>query len=329
MNSEPSQRPIAVAGATGFVGRHIVAELLSRGHHVRALVRDVARARAALPRDERLALVQGDAGNPDDLRRFTQTAWACINCIGILREGRGGTFKRQHVEATHNLLEAARDAGAHRFIQVSALGVSDDARTEYQRTKWAAEVMVRRSGLGWTILRPSLIHGAGSEFLKTAKGWVTGTEQPWFFLPYFSRPVHVDDVPLAAVKREPARVAPVAVEDVARAAAECLERPETIGEIINLAGPEELTWPEMLREIQAAVPSSAGGLSPLGIPFEAAAIQARIAKAVGLGKLLPFDEGMAIMGAMDSLASSDKARAMLNFNPRPFRSSLKRYAVQL
>jgi uncharacterized protein YbjT (DUF2867 family) len=221
---------------------------------------------------------------------------------------------------------AAREHRATRFIQVSALGVTDDAKTQYQRTKWDAEMVVRRSGLAWTIFRPSLIHGPGSEFLKTAKGWVTGAAQPWFFLPYFSRPVHIDDRPMAAARREAARVAPVSVEDVAWAVAESIERPLTIGEIINLAGPEELSWPEMLREIRDRVPGGQKKLTPLGIPAEAAAIQAKIAKAIGLGSALPFDEGMAIMGAMDSVASSDKARVLLGFNPRPFRATLSQYA---
>jgi nucleoside-diphosphate-sugar epimerase len=334
-----SPPPVAVAGASGFVGRHIVVELLSRGYPVRALVRDLAKGRRVLPEGDGLTLVQGDAADPEAQQRLLRGAGAVVNSIGILREGggrRGGdgkaqTFRRQHVECTNNLVAAAKEHGVSRFLQVSALGVSDDARTQYQRSKWDAELIVRRSGggLAWTIFRPSLIHGAGSEFLKTAKGWVTGSAQPWFFLPYFSRPVHVDDVPLAAVRREPARVAPVAVEDVAWAVAESLERPLTIGEVINLAGPEELSWPEMLREIRDAVPSASGKLNPLGIPAEIAAIQAKIAKAIGLGGVLPFDEGMAVMGAMDSVASGDKARILLGFSPRPFRSTLRRYAAAI
>jgi uncharacterized protein YbjT (DUF2867 family) len=325
----PDQRVISVAGATGFVGRHTVQELLSRGYEVRALVRDLEKARAVLRTDSRLSLLQGDASEPESLRGLMQGSVAIVNAVGILREGKGASFQRQHVEATRNLAQAARDAGALRFVQVSALGVSDTAATEYQRSKFEAERVLRRSGLAWTILRPSLIHGVGSEFLKTAKGWVKGTKQPWFFLPYFSRGMPASDVPLAPMKRIEARVAPVAVEDVAWAAVECIERPDTIGEIINLTGPDELSWPEMLRAIQHAIPDSHEGLNPLAIPSEIAAIQARIAKALGLGSMLPFDEGMAIMGAMDSVANSDKARALLSFNPRPFRATLKRYAARI
>jgi uncharacterized protein YbjT (DUF2867 family) len=324
---------IAIAGATGFVGRYIVRELLSRNYQVRALVRDRDKARQVLPADGRLKLIQGDVLDDQSLAQLCDQAsgegGGCINAIGIIREQHRGAFERLHIEATRLLTEAARTAGAARYMHVSALGVADNARTEYQRTKFEAEQVVRASGLAWTIFRPSMIHGLGSDFLKTAKGWASGSKQPFFFLPYFSRAIPVNDAPLAAPRREAPRIAPVAVEDVAWAIAEAFDRPQTIGEIINLAGPEELSWPEMLREIRDSIPDAHHGLNPLGIPSEVAAIKARIAKVVGLGRLLPFDEGMAIMGAQDSLASSDKARTLIDFNPRPFRSTLKQYAAKL
>jgi uncharacterized protein YbjT (DUF2867 family) len=326
------QRIIAVAGATGFVGRYVVRELLSRGLRVRGLVRDRAKARAVLPAEEGLRLIQGTADDGEALAGLCAGASGVVNAIGILRETRGSTFQRQHVETTRNLVEAAQEAGGAgpaRFIQISALGVSDDSKAEYIRTKWEAEQIVRRSGLPWTIFRPSIVHGMGSDFLKTAKGWVTGEEQPWFFLPYFTRAVPSDEAFMAASRREIPRIAPVAVEDVAWAVGEALRRSEAAGEIINLAGPEELSWPEMLEEIKGAVPHSLEKLRPLGVPSELAAMKARVMRMLGMGGLLPFDEGMAIMGAMDSVASADKARALLGFNPRPFRATLRRYAAAI
>jgi len=256
-------------------------------------------------------------------------ATACVNAVGILRETWGSSFRAAHVQTTRALVGACREAGVGRFVQISALGVSDEGKTPYQQTKFEAEQVVRRSGLSWTILRPGLIHGSESGLMHIAKGWVTGSKQPWFFMPYFSRGVLTSGVPLAAIRREAAEVAPVAVEDVAIAVAECLARPDTVGEIYNLVGPETLTWPELLRAIQAAVPGANEDLDPLGIPSEAAAMQARIAKHLGIGGLLPFDEGMAVMGASDATASLDKARAQLGFDPRPFVATLRTYAARI
>src|ERR1041385_2626353 len=160
-----SDRIVAVAGASGFVGRHIVSELLRRGHHVRALVRSRDKAGEALGTDERLKLVLGEATDSDAAGGLPAGVSGVVNAIGIIRESGADTFRKAHVQATRALVEAAQ-AGAGptppRFVQVSALGVGDEGKTEYQRTKFEGEMIVRRSGLPWAILRPSLIHGADS-----------------------------------------------------------------------------------------------------------------------------------------------------------------------
>lgn len=322
---------VAVAGASGFVGRYVVRELLSRGLAVRALARDTRKAAAILPRNDRLTLVSGDGTDPAALTSLVSGAQACVNCVGILREaGRGQTFKKVHIETTRALTEACVAAGVRRFVQISALGVSAEGKSHYQQSKYQAEQIVRRSGLSWTILRPGLIHGKESGFMTLAKGWVTGEKAPWVFLPYFSRGVLTSDVPLAAIRREAATLAPVAVEDVAWAVAECLKRSaESTGEIYNLVGSEELSWPDLLRTIRDNVPGANLDLEPLGVPAEIAAKQAMVARAIGLGGLLPFDEGMALMGGADATANLDKAREQLAFNPRPFTATLKTYASRL
>ncbi len=324
---------VALAGASGFVGRHVARELLSRGHGVRALVRDRDKARRALPGDAgaRLRIVQGDPFDPEAVRELLAGADACVNAIGIIREAAGGqTFKRVHVDTTRALVGGCRDHGVTRFIQVSALGVHDEGRTKYQKTKWEAEQIVRRSGLDWTILRPAMIHGPDGEFIRTAAAWCRGQAPPWIFLPYFTRGEVIDaSVPLPASHRVDPRVQPVWVMDVARACAACVEGEPAIGEVYNLAGPETLTWPQLLRHMRDTLPGADGELEPRPIPSDKAAAVAKLASRLGLGSLLPFDEGMAILGAMDHLATPDKARAHLGFDPQPFRETFESYAKQV
>jgi NADH dehydrogenase len=321
---------IAVTGASGFVGRALVAELLQRGYSVRGLVRSRDKAARALPSSPNLRLIEADILDPMGLAGLVAGVHAVINTVGIIRESAGQTFRKIHVDANRHLIAAAREAGVRRFILISALGVTPEGKAEYQRTKYEGEQLLRKSDLDWTILRPGLIHGQHSSFFQMAKGWCSGAKQPWFFLPYFSRGRLSDEnVPGAAIYREPASIQPIAVEDVAWAAAECLARNDSIGEVYNLTGPETLTWPELLNFMCETIPGSNTALNPLGIPSELAAMQAKIAKAVGLGKLLPFDEGMAIMGALDSVAGHDKAKAHLGFSPRGFRDTFKTYAAKI
>lgn len=321
---------IAIAGATGFVGRYCARELLNRGHSVRALVRSRDKARQVLPHSPSLTLVQGEATDPVAAAQACEGATAVVNAVGIIREQHGNTFQRAHIDTQRALIAAARASQqAKRFILISALGVQDEGRSKYQTTKFEGEKLLRASDLEWTILRPSIVHGLGSDFLRMASQWVRGDAQPWLFLPYFTRGERISWAPGWGLKRIDPKVQPVAVEDVAVAVANCLEREASVGEIYNLVGPDTLTWPQMLEAIRDNVEGSDKGLRPVGIPAELAAIQAKAAKFVGLGGLLPFDEGMAMMGGDDNTATLDKARADLGFNPRPFLPTLKQYAGQL
>ncbi len=329
-----SKKTVAVTGASGFVGRYIVRELVSRDYSVRALVRSRDKARQALP-ERAVTLIQGDisdAGKPDELLTGCD---ACINLLGIIRETRGEpgqrpqTFQRIHVDATRALVNACQQRGVQRFIQMSAINVTDTGVSEYQRSKFEAEMIVRLSSLEWTIFRPSLIHGKESEVVHLAQGWASGHGVPYFFMPYFTRSVEDKRVPLGPVAEHDPSVAPVLVTDVARAFADALDNPRTVGEVYNLAGAEVLTWPQMLRHMRDHFPDGHKEQPAWGIPGALAARVALLAKHLGMGRMLPFDEGMALMGAQDFTAALEKAREHLNWQPAPFTSSFKQYAPQL
>lgn len=339
-------KTIAITGATGFVGRHVCRELLSRGHKVRALVRESSSVRSALgPDGAKVEQVVGDACEAEALARLVRRSSgepvdAFIHLIGIIREVRGDTtdrpqtFERLHVGATHAAVDACRDAGVKRFLHMSALGAKPDGRAEYQRTKWEAEQYVRRAfgdgtDLDWTIFRPGLIHGPDGEFIQLMHDLCTGDIPPFFFLPYFARKKVDRSVPAGRVDWIAPKAQPVSVLDVAAAFAEALERPEAIGEIYNLAGPDVLTWPEMLEFLRDTLPGTKKGLPPFHVPGEHAAVIATVAGHLGLGRLLPFDRGQALMGQEDSTADTTKARTHLGLSLRPFRETVRGYAASV
>lgn len=321
-------RTVAVTGATGFVGRYVVRALLAHGYHVRALVRDGHKAAAVLPPDKHVTLVAGEALDGKSPQSLVQGAQACINLIGIIREARGGqTFARMHVQTPRALVEACRESGVRRFVHMSALGVRPDGPAEYARTKAEGESVVRRSGLEWTVFRPGLIHGPDGELVKMIADWTRGKAAPYLFIPYFSRRTeHEEGVALGRVTFDPPRVAPVHVGDVASAFADCLETPESVHEVYNLVGGEELDWRQMLEFYKHVLPGADASLPVVGLWGEGQAKIAGVAKALGMGALLPFDAGQARMAQEDSTADTGKLREHLRISPRPFRASAAEYA---
>lgn len=321
---------VAVTGATGFVGRYVVRTLLARGARVRALTRDRQKAQAVLPQHPHLTLVPGqvlDRTAPAELLRGCQ---ACVNLIGIIREAGKQTFEGAHVQSVRALVDAATDAGGLRFVHISALGVTPDGKAAYQRTKFAGEQIIRKSALPWTILRPGLIHGPEGELVRMIADWTAGRAAPWFFVPYFTRIVeHDEGVPAGRVSFESAKIAPVSVVDVAETVARCLERPQTVGEVYNLTGPDVMDWRQMLEIFADHLPDADSTLPIIGLPARPHAHMAAAASRIGLGGIFPFDAGQAYMAEEDAVADLDKVRADLGLEPRPFEPLVKQYAGAL
>lgn len=320
--SSAAARCVAVTGATGFVGRYLVRELVERGHRVRALVRDRSKAGRTLP-GASVAHIAGDIFDARSLDDLLDGADALVHLIGIRREMPGGvTFQRLHVNATSNALAAAERAGVRRYVHMSALGSRPDAKSAYHKTKWKAEQRVRDSSLAWTIFRPSIILGPDGEFMEMAQGWARGTEPPKHFLPYFMKPVPTVGARTPGSADRSALIQPISVRDVAKAFATAVEREDAFGEVYPLVGPEPFTWPQLLVQIRDATPGAKPKLKPFGVPADIASMMALGMQKIGLGGLLPFGPSEPIMAAEDNTGSPNKARADLGVDPEPFTKTL-------
>jgi len=229
---EAAPRRVFLTGATGFVGRQVRRQLQAAGWEVVAIARHMSAATAAPGVIQVAADINGDAWP-----RWCEGCTAAIHLVGIIRElpNQGVTFDRVHREATERVVAACKELGISRLVHMSALGASRGAATGYQRTKWAAEEAVRSSGLAWTILRPSVIFGPGD-------GFTTSLVAPLKRAPFF--PVFGDGR---------VRLQPIAVSEVARAFVRSLDSPATVSEVIEMGGPEALTYDELLRRTADAV----------------------------------------------------------------------------
>lgn len=200
---------VAVTGGTGFVGRRVVARLTAAGHETVVISR-----RAGHPIDV----------GPDALARAFEGCEAVVHCAGINREIGTQTYDRVHVAGTTAVIEAAQAAGVRRVVMLSFLRARLDGPTAYHRSKWAAEEVVRASGVIHTILKAGVIHGRGDHMLD-----------------HLSHAFHTFPV-FGLVGLRERSVRPVAVDDVARLLeAAALGDPRLADRTFAVLGPETMS----------------------------------------------------------------------------------------
>lgn len=187
---------VFTTGASGFLGRHIVAELVRSGHEVVAL----SRRSPSHSESVHLRWVQGDLSS-SDLRPLIEGAHAVIHAAAIKDHAGEGGSPDVNIDGTQRLLDAADSVGARRFVHVSTCLADPASPDWYARSKGLGELRVSASPLDWTILRPTEIYGEGSAWF----GFMAASLSNKRFLVTCSdvggiAPVHVGDVASAAVR---------------------------------------------------------------------------------------------------------------------------------
>lgn len=235
---------VAIIGGTGFIGGYLVDELLEQGHLPVLLVR--ADSEPKVRRRGECELVFGDPASIGDLVRLLTNCDAVVYLIGILREHAqtGSTFEALQHAAVVRTLEAARACRVPRLLLMSANGV-DYPETDYQATKLRAEKAAMASELQTTIFRPSVVFGDPrglTEFATQLHDDMIAPVRPAIGF-YNALGPHRGEFSMS----------PVHVEDVARAFVAALDEEAAYGCTYTLAGPETLTWKQLLVRIASAV----------------------------------------------------------------------------
>lgn len=250
---------VTVFGGSGFVGAQVVRALAKRGYRVRIAVRrpNVSYRMRVLGEVGQIELVQANLRNGPSIARALDGAEACINLVGVLHEQARQRFQTLHAKGAEDVAIAAARQGITRFVQVSALGASEDSSSKYARTKAMGEAAVRAAIPGAVVVRPSVVFGIDDSLFNR-------------FATLASRlPV----IPLPGGGET--RFAPVFVGDVAEAIVNAVSDPACAGKTYEIGGPKTYSYRELM-ELTLAEIQKRRFLLPL--PWPAASLLGALAE---------------------------------------------------
>ncbi len=223
---------ILVSGGTGMVGSAIAKELLRRGEPIAVLGRDAEKITKRL--GDRVTARVGDVRDPATLTAAMSGIDTVVNAVQfpgspIENRRKGYTFEEVDLKGTRNQVDAAKAAGAKRFVYISGVGAAKDADKHWFRYKWEAEDYLRKSGLEWVIVRPTWVFGPEDVSLNRFLGFAK-------MLPF---------VPMFGSGKQDMQ--PVFIDDVGRVAADAALKPEAANQIFELGGPDVMSMNDVVK----------------------------------------------------------------------------------
>lgn len=207
---------ILVTGATGFVGRSVMAWLSETNQEARAY--------------------NGRLTNALTLQRELEGIHTVIHLASAEARGRTRLLQTVDIDGAERLLERCQRAEVQRIIFLSRIGANPDSLHPLLRSKGVIERMVQKSGLPYTIIRSATAYGLGDRYLEMIAS-LAYWSWPFVWLPGGGRLV----------------LQPIWVEDLARCVALSATRPDLAGKTIAIAGEERLPYADVIRQILAIV----------------------------------------------------------------------------
>ncbi len=233
MSAPLDQPTVLVTGATGFIGRRLVPELVDRGMKVRAMTRRPEQY------DGPGQPVGADVHDRASLSDALEGADVAVYLVHSLDDP---DFERKDAEAARTFGRAAAAAGVQQIVYMGGLGADDDTLSAHLRSRREVEGLLGESGVPVTVLRAAIVVGAGGISWELTRQLVKN-------LPAMVVPRWVST-----------RTQPIALDDVSRYLAGVIGRPEAYGRVFEIGGPEAMTYLEML---QVAAEISAGHRVPI------------------------------------------------------------------
>ncbi|MDC1476259.1 complex I NDUFA9 subunit family protein [Pelagibacteraceae bacterium] len=226
-----NQKIIAIFGAGGFVGKHLMRQLTKLDYRIKVATRNpyLKGYLKPLGNPGQIELFKTNIFNPKDIRTVLKDCDFAINLVGILNETRKQKFEQVHSQFPHLLSNLCSEIGIKNLIHLSALGVKEKHKSKYMQSKLLGEKNIQENFKPSVILRPSVIFGPEDKFFNT----------------FASLAQFFPALPLVGGGKT--KFAPIYVGDVAKAIVKTLEQNNSEPKIYEIGGPENYSFKELME----------------------------------------------------------------------------------
>jgi uncharacterized protein YbjT (DUF2867 family) len=297
-------RPVLVIGATGFLGRRVVASLRAKGRVVRCMARTPEKAQDFVADD--VSVVQGDMLDAAAVERAVDGVGAVIVCVHTISpQGAGGRdegFMDVEAQGLRHVVTACTVSGVIRVLYVTSIGVAEHATSSWLRGRWLTEQAMFNSSLDVTVVRPGMIVGRGGDgFSIVARG---ATKR-------FA-------VAIAGPRQ---KFRTIAVDDLARDLVDLMDFPGAAGQAFEVGSDDVLTMKEMTKIAATSVGRKPGVI--LFIPATVIRLLAPVVERIGR---VPRGAISGLVGdgpQQDMIGNPAPLRMLIGRSDRPFRQAIE------
>jgi uncharacterized protein YbjT (DUF2867 family) len=304
---------VLVDGATGYLGSHLVADLLRNGLTVRCLVREGAQKEdinflSSLGAEIVQANLSRDSSEALDAFKG---ASAAVHLIGSIAPKKGETFENVHVEPTGHFAALCQKASVPKAIMVTALGTAANAKSQYHRSKFQAETILRESKVPTIFLRPSLLVGC-----------TTGRRDSKLVKRYRDLIQNKKTIPLIGGGTN--RIQPLFIDDMVSAIRQSIQMQAggvgSDARAYDLAGPNSMTMGEFVKEL----------MNVMGIKRNTVAIPVPVAKLIAMlaekNQEVPIiSQDQVILATTDNVCQNNSIETIFNIKPSHLNTAFRSY----
>ena len=249
-----NNQQIAVFGAGGFLGRHLIRELTKLDYRIKVATRNpyLKGYLKPLGNPGQIELIKTNIFNIEEVKNILKNCDYVINLVGILYETQKQKFTEIHSDFPHLLSNLCNKNGIKKLVHVSALGIKEKHSSQYMQSKLQGEKNIKNIFKQSVILRPSLIFGPEDKFFNT-----------------FASYARISPV-IPLIGKGKTKFAPIYCVDVGKAIVKALELDNIEPKVYELGGPEIYSFKELIEILLSEIKKKR---FLINVPFNIAKLQ--------------------------------------------------------